>query len=324
MTAATDMALVRIDDAMKEFRRRPIQRRLIDAARTISPDTVVDIASHHTALCQTYLPASRPAVRCWDRRNGTVTVRLEAGSAYSAIQGEFVPLDLPYGAKARLALIAITTEAVRTGSPIVTLGRSMTHGLEKILDRSPDGDDIRQFRRQLAALVVMTIRLGWTRENQPIQIVTPIADLVAGLDPAAWASPLQRRGHWQCPEIRLAKPFFEALDRSTVPLDVRALATLAHTPLGLDAYCWLAQRLHRIPIGESVFVPWARLHEQFGGFARLRAFRRHFWSVLTSIHDVYQDARIEDEYSPDGQPAGLRLYHSAPPVPPRSVTVDNR
>jgi hypothetical protein len=34
-----------------------------------------------------------------------------------------------------------------------------------------------------------------------------------------------------------------------------ALATLAHTALGLDIYCWLAQRLHRIDPRKPAFIP---------------------------------------------------------------------
>ena len=57
--------------------------------------------------------------------------------------------------------------------------------------------------------------------------------------------------------------YFESLTRHAVPLDERAIAALAHSAMALDVYCWLAQRLHRIPEGKPQFVPWAALFEQF-------------------------------------------------------------
>ena len=34
--------------------------------------------------------------------------------------------------------------------------------------------------------------------------------------------------------------------------------------MALDIYCWLAQRLHRIPTGQPQFVSWGAIYDQFG------------------------------------------------------------
>ncbi|HLO79221.1 MAG TPA: replication protein RepA [Magnetospirillum sp.] len=219
-------ALDEIERHVAAFEASPIQRRLIQAAGEIATDTVDETWYLHTALCQAYLPASRPppGVRMWERRNGDVTFCLEAGSAYSPDGRTFTPLPLPYGAKARLALIGLTSEAVRNTSPEIDMGRSMTAFLAELLQRSPAGRDIRQFRQQLAALIVATMRIGWQRKDgTPVQISTPIATLVEGLDPAAWAGKETRKGRWPWPRLRLSDPFFGALMEHSVPLDPRAL-----------------------------------------------------------------------------------------------------
>ncbi len=74
-------------------------------------------------------------------------------------------------------------------------------------------------------------------------------------------------------------------------------------------YCWLAQRLHRIPASASHFITWPSLQEQFGqGYARLRAFREFFNALLRQVHRAYPEARVEvDE-------RGMRLWQSPPPV----------
>jgi Plasmid encoded RepA protein len=101
-----------------------------------------------------------------------------------------------------------------------------------------------------------------------------------------------------------------------VPLDERAIAALANSPLALDVYAWLAQRLHRIPEGKPQRVSWKALSEHFGnGYTRLRAFRAGFLEVLALVHAQYRAAKVEAD------DAGLELRHSLPPVSARFVPV---
>jgi Plasmid encoded RepA protein len=46
--------------------------------------------------------------------------------------------------------------------------------------------------------------------------------------------------------VRMNDRYFESLQKHAVPLDERALAALSNSPVALDLYAWLAQRLHRI------------------------------------------------------------------------------
>ena len=84
--------------------------------------------------------------------------------------------------------------------------------------------------------------------------------------------------------LKLSLDYFETLTRFAVPLDERAIAALAHSAMALDVYCWLAQRLHRIPEGRPQFVPWAALFDQFGqGYSAIRFFRRDFLRLLRQV-----------------------------------------
>jgi hypothetical protein len=116
--------------------------------------------------------------------------------------------------------------------------------------------------------------------------------------------------------VALSLDYFETLSRHAVPLDERAVAALAKSATALDAYCWLAQRLHRIPAGKPQFVPWAALYEQFGeGYSLVRQFRAFFVRQLRQVQTAYPAARIET----DGH--GMRLWHSPPPLLKRLVTI---
>jgi hypothetical protein len=116
--------------------------------------------------------------------------------------------------------------------------------------------------------------------------------------------------------LRLSLDYYESLSRYAVPLDERAVAALAHSAMALDMYCWLAQRLHRIPTGKPQFVPWPALQEQFGQhYARLRDFRRDFLSLLKQVQAAYPDATLTTDAK------GLGLWQSEPPVRKRMVLV---
>lgn len=104
-----------------------------------------------------------------------------------------------------------------------------------------------------------------------------------------------------------------------VPLAESHIAALSHSGMALDLYAWLAQRLHRVPVGKPAFITWPIVHAQFGGeIAGIRNFRRMFRVALKQVLELYKAALI------DVDDRGLTLHHSKPVVLPRlSVVVDN-
>jgi hypothetical protein len=137
--------------------------------------------------------------------------------------------------------------------------------------------------------------------------------LVRGLDLWAPRDPRQRV-LWPS-AVELSADFFRSVQAHAVPLDRRAVGALSHSAMALDAYCWLAQRLHRIPSGRPQLVPWEALKVQFGpSFARLRKFRETFRDALREVQQVYPVARVEDGEE------GLTLRHSPPPVARRLIS----
>ncbi len=83
-------------------------------------------------------------------------------------------------------------------------------------------------------------------------------------------------------------------------------------------YCWLAQRLHRIPSGKPQFVPWTALQEQFGqGYAEIRQFRAFFLRMLRQVKAVYQEAYFNADHK------GMYLLQSPPPVRKRLTALDS-
>ena len=88
--------------------------------------------------------------------------------------------------------------------------------------------------------------------------------------------------------VELSPRYFESLTRHAVPLDERAIAALSNSPMALDVYAWLAQRLWRVPDGRGRLVCWDLLKEQFGfGFGRMDNFKTCFRGVLREVHGQY-------------------------------------
>jgi hypothetical protein len=117
--------------------------------------------------------------------------------------------------------------------------------------------------------------------------------------------------------VKLSHEFFESLERHAVPLDHRAVRAIAHSSMALDAYTWLAQRLHRVPVGKPQFITWTSVYDQFGqGFTRLRDFRRRFLQTLIQVKNVYPAARLEQDER------GLTLFNSPTPIPSKNVLID--
>jgi hypothetical protein len=115
--------------------------------------------------------------------------------------------------------------------------------------------------------------------------------------------------------VRLSTDYFESLTKHAVPLDEHAIRALANNAMALDAYAWLAQRLHRIAAGKPQFVSWVALKEQFGWhYGRVRDFRRVFLATLRKVKAVYPTAKLDEVLGSSGQPEGLQLLHSPSPV----------
>jgi hypothetical protein len=259
------------------------------------------------------LPYRNPPkdVRVWEKRQGNVGLRVEAGAAQAPDKPEWIELPLPFGPKARLILCHLNAEAIKQQTPAIEIQDSLT-AFVKRLGLADKGQNINAVKRQLAALSASTLRLGFIRENRSVTIKQ---DIVQGFD--LWFPKNEKQRVLWPSIVRLSDHYFDSLVNHAVPLDERALGALAHSAMALDIYSWLAQRLHRIPKSRPQFITWAAVKDQFGdGYGRMDNFKRVFRVAMKQVLIQYQAAHIEE----DGR--GLRLRNSAPPVPKRLYVVN--
>src|SRR6266851_1339361 len=100
-----------------------IIKRQVRAATEITLDPPEQIDYLHAVMCQVSLPRRAQKELTFERINGYTGILLEAGKLF--LGGKFIQLPLPYGTRPRLILVHISTEAVKTHSREIDVGRSM-------------------------------------------------------------------------------------------------------------------------------------------------------------------------------------------------------
>jgi len=312
----------------------PIQARLIEAAAEEQGQGFPVYL--HSVFCQTSLPYRDPGDACreWERANGNARLKIIAGDAMSPETAEFVQLGLPFGTKAHTVLMHINQLALLSQSPAVEMQDSLTRFVKNVLQLDPKGRNMRMVKEQLARLSASSMRVGMVQDGHA---VTVNSQIVTAFD--VWFPKDERQRVLWPSVIQLSHEYFESLQAHAVPLDETHIAALSHSAMALDIYAWLAQRLHRIPVGKPARVSWPALHGQFGqGWDRLDNFRRVFRVALREVLTVYKEARIEEDergkptrFKAGGQmvirePAlgGLTLHNSPPPVPRRFLPVSGK
>jgi Plasmid encoded RepA protein len=292
----------------------PKETRIVAAGKQIGSDPATgdDIAFMHTTMCQVGLPRRAVQSDRFERRSGKAILVVQAGEVFD---GEtMVPQSIPYGPYPRLMLALMNTYAVSNNTPAIPIRDNPSQYLREELGKPTNGGKrsaSQMFWKQFVPFVVCRMTLGF--QNNEGKATTSKVDPIQTIE--AWESDLGSRT-W--PEtLILTDRYFKMLKEHAVPLDVRALRALKGSSLSMDIYCWLAQRL--FAVNRNVFVPWARLREQFGqeyvGTHGAKDFRTAFLVALRDALTVYPKASVKVK---GGVGGGLWLHPSPPPIPSKA------
>jgi hypothetical protein len=288
-----------------------VQMRLIESSLDIRESQAEDIAYQHTVLCQTGLPYRTTNSRTWDARNGRVFLHIKAGEYLDGHTEQWTEVPLPFGPKARLVLLHINSEAIRTQSKEIDVEDTLTAFVRKMQNgRDPNGDEIRKYNQQIISLASASIRMAIIdAEASPTAFRIPHGDIKISDWHEVWQSKDSKQRSLWSNRVHLSDEYAYTLFNHAVPLDPRAIAALAHNAMALDAYAWAGQRMCRIPANRTDKVTWVNLHQQFGhNYKLLRQFRSVFTKTLKDVLTQYPEARIEINEG------GLLLKQSPPPI----------
>ena len=267
-------------------------RKLIEiAAATLSDDSDERVFTH-PVLCLTILPhRARPEREIWKRANGPYTLMVQPTADHDGTYH-----GVPHGSKARLILLYLQTEAVKTNSRVIELGTSMRRWLRS-MGVTITGPNYQEVRRQAQKIERALVSFTFTGEGALI----------------SWQDTIIR-GSFERPcssdEIRtveLSESFFKAITERPVPVCEAAIRLLGERCMALDLYLWLAYRLHSLQ--RPTLVSWRALHNQFGAATRLlKHFKPHFAREIEAALAAYPDARV------DLTDDGIRLHPSPSPT----------
>ena len=205
-------------------------------------------------LIMVNLPYRDPGkeIRTWWRKNGNVSIDINCGTA------DGNPIGLPYGAYPRLILAYLITQAVKTQSPIIYLGKSFSQFL-RFIGIEKGGKTYKQLHKQLER--TLSASFAWTYRNDKQWSRTNIQ--ISHQSQLWWDERQpEQQSLWES-YIRLNTDFFKEVMRNAVPLDLRVLGILKNSPLGLDLYMFITWRVFKIDT--SVFISWESLQKQLGG-----------------------------------------------------------
>jgi hypothetical protein len=278
------------------------QRPLVDIAAEVMADESQRIGISYTGFCLTSLPHKRlPNDQTWEKKGHRVTLWVEPGRMKS--RDKVVAYGVPYGARARMILLYLQTQAVRTGSREVALGRSMRDWMER-MGVSVGGETARSLREQAGRISACSLKFFWEDEERGADGWAAGRIVNSGL---RFHVKEDTQGSLWEERVVLDEIFWKALRDHPVPLLEAAIRELRDRSMSLDIYVWLAWRLHTL--AKATPVSWPAICAQFGtGFRELRHFRPRFTEALAAAVAAYPEARV------DVGAAGVTLHPSRPPV----------
>ena len=145
---------------------------------------------------------------------------------------------LPYGNLPRLLLAWVCSEAVRTRSRVLILGKSLSEFMRALGIYSSHGRTQTRLRNQMDRLFHASVELNYEDKHGKQFIASRVVDRGEFWwnerkpdQPSLWDS-----------EIRLGEDFFNEIISHPVPIDMNTLTALKRSPLGLDLYLWLTYR----------------------------------------------------------------------------------
>ena len=229
--------------AVHHFTRFDQVNQLVSASEA-DPD--LGFMARTMALCS--LPRTNPGNRKeYVRRNGPYTLVMTSG----------FDNKLPYGNLPRLLLAWVSTEAVRTQSRELVLGRSLSEFMGKLGMDSVGGARTR-LRNQIRRLFNAHVQLVYKDQHGEANVSSSVADRSEFWwnerkpdEPSLWES-----------KIRLGEDFFNEIINHPVPLDLNTLMALTRCALGLDLYLWLTYRT--FALRAPLRLTWRQVYRQFG------------------------------------------------------------
>ena len=283
-----------------------MDRYIVDAANLYMSDEDSGLGFAFSGWAQCALPHRRlPPGDRWEIAGERMRLVVEPGLSPPSHDGPMEYIGVPYGSVARLILLFLQTEALRTNSREVELGGSLRQWMTKI-GAGIGGANARAVRDQAERISRCRLTFHIHGSGKVGLVNQSIVDRALFIEEGGGG----RQGRLSLDTAKLSEGFFDQLKKHPVPLEEAAIRAISNNPAAIDAYLWLAYRLHVLS-GDKL-VTWAALKGQFGNsYRELYHFKPRFAHALALAMAVYPAAKV------DVTEQGVILKPSRPPVAPR-------
>ena len=282
--------------ALHHFTQADQVNQLVQASEA---DADLGFMARLLVLCS--LPRTNPGNRIrYTRQNGPYTLYMTAGGGNK----------LPFGNLPRLMLAWVSTEAVRTQSRELVLGKSFSGFMRKLGmsddNGSPRGDRTR-LRNQMKRLFNASVQLIY----EDATVAATASSFVVDRSVFWWNERKPDQPVLFNSEIRLSEAFFNEIIRHPVPIDMNTLTALKRCALGLDLYLWINYRT--FALRAPLRLTWRQVYRQFGpnpdehSHDAIQNFRRRVLRELKKIKLAWPSLN----YATD---RGLLILHPSPPT----------
>lgn len=286
----------------------PIQAKALKAGLAINEDPETEpLTLAPWFMASLSLPYRDPGsgLLAWERENGNVRIILspyvDRGKAY-----------YPYGVIPRLLLTWMTTEAIRTRSPEIKIAESLSAFMRQV-GIGKGGTQKQRLLDQMQRLFNANIRLEHQElvKREGTELVHQTTrNFQFAEEHELWLK--KENGvatsiEWGS-TVTLSPRFYESIKEHSFPIYTEALRALGNSPLRLDIYLFMVNRIFRLK--GRTRITWEQLNAQFGGnYKHLRMFKHAFIKHLDAVSVVYPEARfaVSNKF--------LMLYPSGQHVP---------
>jgi hypothetical protein len=253
----------------------------VTASNTDLPD---GLSFQYVPLIQCSFPHADPGeLATFTRRNGWLELTLSATRR---------DMGLPYGVPARLLTIYCASEAIRTRSPEIYLGRSVQEFLRCLDVPITRGDrgSLRVYANQLLRLIHCALSIDENMRDAKGRTGLHIRQALFAEEARLWWD--EAEGVGQGSSLVLSSVLYESILERSAPLSTAAIRQLRKSPMDLDVYAWLVHRLYHL--NRPSTVTWEQLSGQFGhGYTMPRKFRQFFSDSLRRVLKAYPEAKLK-------------------------------
>ncbi|MBX9862425.1 MAG: hypothetical protein K2Y42_06690 [Hyphomicrobium sp.] len=266
----------------------PIQRRRAKISHAIAEAAAPsrDSLRHiHSVLAICSLPYNKlpDNKRQWESQQGRMKLSVSAGRLMGP-DGNWVDQPVPYGTRARMMMMHVCSEAIRTNSATVHVEDTLC-GFIRALGYSPTGGKngtITSFKQQINALAACNMQIGWQDGRLGKTLNTsPFASMSAEM----FNDEPNQRTLWPT-ELKLSHEFYTSLSKHALPVSTHAMRAFSNSPRKIDLMWWLGYRIYTAK--EDIHLSWENLKDQWGaGYSRFNNFKRDLALEIADIKDVF-------------------------------------